>query len=86
GYPFFTGQTSLPYTEIIGFHWPLPLDHKGYMKHKLCDSVYLKDMIARKIPRLMVTVYDSPDYLYDALNAGYEKAFQSDVVSIYKRK
>jgi 4-amino-4-deoxy-L-arabinose transferase-like glycosyltransferase len=86
GYLFFTGQTPLPYTEIIGFHWPLPISHEEYMKYRLCDSVYLKEQIAKQIPEQVVIVNKPPIYYANELSNGYEHVFQSDVVSIYKRK
>ena len=86
GYPFFTGQVPLPGSEIVGFHWPLPLDHAGYMKHKLADAVYLREEVVKRTPALVVTVNQPADYYAAELTAGYNKSYQSDVVSIYKRR
>lgn len=86
GYPFLTRQTPLRYTEILGSEYALPLEHEEYMKYKLCDHVFLREAIRRKEPGLVVTVYKPPEYYADLLKENYGKAFQADVVSIYKRK
>ncbi len=86
GYHFFTGQVPLPQTEILGFQFPLPLDHDGYMKLKLCDNVYLKDRVSTKTPALVVTLNRPPDYYAAALHDGYDSVFYSETVTMFKRK
>jgi hypothetical protein len=86
GYLFLTRQTPLRYTEIIGSEYTLPLNHQEYMGYNLADRLYLRDQIEEKTPRLVVNVYKTPEYYAAALERSYEKAYQSDVVSIYKRK
>lgn len=86
GYLFFTGQTPLPYTEIIGFHWPLPIEHENYMKYKLCDSTYLKEEIIARVPNIVTIVNNPPSYYSRELYEGYNLAYQSDAVSIFTRK
>jgi 4-amino-4-deoxy-L-arabinose transferase-like glycosyltransferase len=86
GYTFLTGQKNLPYTEILGTEYKLPLSHDEYMKYKLCDNIYLKEQVEQKTPDLVVTVYKPPEYYADALENNYDGVFQSDVVTIYKRK
>ncbi|UCD18298.1 MAG: glycosyltransferase family 39 protein [Candidatus Zixiibacteriota bacterium] len=86
GYPFFTGQVSLPYTELLGFQYPLPLDHEGYMKYRLADYEYLRDEIIKKTPRLVITVNRVPPAYADVLNEGYEFAYESGGVTIHTRR
>jgi hypothetical protein len=85
-YPALTGQPVLPYTEIIGSHWSFPIEHEQYMKYKLCDSTYLRDAVARQIPKLVVVLYKTMQYYADPLRDGYDLAYQSGAVTIYKRK
>ncbi len=85
-YPFLTGQTVLPYTEIITSQWAMPLDHQGFIYYKLCDSIYLKEAVGRKTPSLVVAVYEPPSYYRPELDAGYDMAYQANDVSIYRRK
>ncbi len=86
GYTFLTKQRPLRYTEIIGSEFTLPLEHDEYMKYKLCDRVYLESEIRQRTPELVVTLYKTPEYYTSALNNNYDSAFNSDVVTIYKRK
>ncbi|MBN2226903.1 MAG: hypothetical protein JW763_06030 [candidate division Zixibacteria bacterium] len=86
GYPFLTRQVPLPYTELVGFEYPLPLDHDGYMKYKLADYVYLRDQISKKIPRLVVTINRVPPAYADVLNEGYMFAYESGGVTIHTRR
>jgi len=86
GYLFFTRQTPLRYTELVAHEYNLPLEHKEFLKHKLCDRTYLREKLGEKSPSLVVNVYDTPEYYADILELNYEKAYQSDVVSIYKRR
>jgi len=85
-YPFLTRQPVLPYTEITAFHWPLPLDHAGFMEYKLCDSAYLKEKISARTPSLVTIINNPPSYYARELYEGYNLAYQSDAVSIFKRK
>jgi 4-amino-4-deoxy-L-arabinose transferase-like glycosyltransferase len=85
-YPFLTKQQTLPYTEIIGSHWAFPIEHEQYMKYKLCDSTYLRNAVTMKIPKLVVVLYKTMQYYADPLRDGYDLAYQSGAVSIYKRK
>ncbi|SYZ73986.1 membrane hypothetical protein [Candidatus Zixiibacteriota bacterium] len=85
-YPFLTGQPVLPYTEIITSQWAMPLDHQGFMYYKLCDSTYLREAIERRTPRLVVAVYETPSYYKQQLNAGYDKLYQANEVSLYRSK
>lgn len=85
-YPFLTGQTILPSTEIIGSHWSFPIEHEQYMKYKLCDSTYLRETVSRRIPKLVVVLYKTMQYYADPLQDGYDLAYQSGAVTIYKRK
>jgi len=86
GYPFFTRQVSLPHTELLGFEYPLPLDHEGYMKYKLADYEYLRDQIIKRTPRLVVTVYRVPPAYADKLDEGYVFAYESGGVTIHTRR
>ena len=86
GYPFLTGQKVLPYTEILGFEHPLPINHEGYMKYRLADNIYLREHIVKETPALVIIVNKPPDAYAGDLSAGYLKAFQSDRVSIYKTR
>jgi len=86
GYTFLTRQNNLPYTEVLGTEYKLPLSHDEYMKYRLCDNIYLKEQVERKTPNLVVTVYKPPEYYADVLEDNYDSVFQSDVVTIYKRK
>lgn len=86
GYLYFTRQVPLRYTEIYAHEYNLPLEHDEFLKYNLCDRIYLRDKIEDKSPALVVNVYDTPDYYADLLESNYELAFQSDVVSIYKRR
>ena len=86
GYTFISGQMPLRYTEIIGSEFRLPCGHEDYMNYKLCDRIFLREQIAGRIPKLVVTVYKAPEYYADILEDNYDKAFQSNVVSIYRRR
>jgi len=86
GYTFITEQTPLPYTEIIGGEYKLPLTHTEYMKHSLADWEYLEDMVLAGTPELIVTLNEPPDQYAAALGQSYKKTFQSDVVRVYKRQ
>ena len=86
GYLYLTRQLPLRYTEIYAYEYNLPLEHDEFMKYNLCDRIYLRDKIGDKSPALVVNVYDTPEYYGDILDSNYELAFQSDVVSIYKRR
>ncbi len=85
-YPFLTCQPVLPYTEIITFQWSMPLDHAGFMKYKLCDSTYLREAIENRTPSAVVTVFKTPSYYAEALDAGYDESLKSDAITVYSRK
>ena len=86
GYPFLTDQSPLPYTEILGYEHPLPLDHEGYMKYRLADYEYLREKIAEKVPKMVITINNPPEEYKEVLSLNYEPAFQSDRVTIRVRK
>jgi hypothetical protein len=86
GYYFFAGVAPLPRTEVIGSHWPLPLTHEEYGRYNLCDSVYLKEKIARRTPSHAIIINNPPSYYAEELNKGYHKTYQSGAVSLYCRK
>ncbi|MEW5923894.1 MAG: glycosyltransferase family 39 protein [Candidatus Zixiibacteriota bacterium] len=86
GYLYLTRQVPLRYTEIYAHEYDLPLTHEEFLKYNLCDRIYLRDKIEDKSPALVVNVYETPDYYADLLDSNYALAFQSDVVSIYKRR
>ncbi len=56
------------------------------MKYKLADAVYLKEEVIKRTPALVVTVNQPAAYYAAELTADYNKSFQSDVISIYKRR
>ena len=86
GYPFLTGQTPLPYTELLGFQYPLPLDHDGYMHYKLADYEYLKEEVTKKVPRLVVTVNRVPAAYAEVLKSGYNSTYTSGNIAIHTRR
>lgn len=87
GYAFLTKQTPVRYTEIISTEeYRLPLSHEEFMHYNLCDGIYLRNEVSRKSPKLVVTINQPAQYYAAALAENYDKTFQSDVVSIYKRK
>lgn len=86
GYTFLTKQSPLRYTEIFGGEHKLPLTHDEYMKYKICDSTYLIKEVSNKTPDLVVTLYHPPVYYASVLENNYDKTYNSDVVTIYKRK
>ncbi len=86
GYPFFTKQVSLPYTELLGFEYPLPISHEEYMKYKLADYIYLRDEVEKKSAGLVVTVKRVPPAYADILPAGYDSLYESGQVAIHVRQ
>jgi len=81
------GTTPLPFSEIYGYEYStLPIEHDEFIKYKLCDGDYLDSMVRSMVPKLVVTVKKTPEYLESALGENYNLAFTNLDVSVYKRK
>jgi hypothetical protein len=86
GHSYLTGQTPLKNTEIIAYDFTLPITREEYKKYNLCDSTYLREEIEKKSPKLVVFPNRVQVYYAAALEENYNKTFQTEKVSVYKRK